>query len=435
MFFQKDIETLPRSEIEAIQLERLKKMVKYCYNNIGFYNKKLTEAGVFDGSKIKELSDLQYIPFTTKDDIRENYPFNMMAVPMKDIVRIHASSGTTGKPTVGVYTKQDLDTWSDCVARVAVAGGATADDIIQISFGYGLFTGALGLHYGLEKIGATVIPASSGNTAKQLMMFRDFGVTGLVATPSYALYLSEAVKEAGYPMSDYKLRIGILGSEPCTEEMRDQIERNLGIRVSDNYGLTEIGGPGCSGDCEERNGMHFAEDHFIPEVINSETGQRLARGEIGELVITTLTRQGMPVLRYRTKDITKLSYEKCPCGRTHARMAKTMGRTDDMLIIKGVNVFPTQIESVLVGTEHIGPHYQLIVRRANFKDNLEVKVELANGELLDNFANLEQLQKNIHDNLKSVLGLETKVTLVEPKTLERFQGKAKRILDLRNEEN
>ncbi len=293
----------------------------------------------------------------------------------------------------------------------------------------------MGLHYGLEKIGATVIPASSGNTAKQLMMFRDFGVTGLVATPSYALYLSEAVKEAGYPMSDYKLRIGILGSEPCTEEMRDQIERNLGIRVSDNYGLTEIGGPGCSGDCEERNGMHFAEDHFIPEVINSETGQRLAPGEIGELVITTLTRQGMPVLRYRTKDITKLSYEKCPCGRTHARMAKTMGRTDDMLIIKGVNVFPTQIESVLVGTEHIGPHYQLIVRRANFKDNLEVKVELANGELLDNFANLEQLQKNIHDNLKSVLGLETKVTLVEPKTLERFQGKAKRILDLRNEEN
>lgn len=428
------METLPRSEIEAIQLERLKRIVKYCYDNIGFYNKKLAEAGVFDGSKIKELSDLQYIPFTTKDDIRENYPFNMMAVPMKDIVRIHASSGTTGKPTVGVYTKQDLDTWSDCVARVAVAGGATADDIIQISFGYGLFTGALGLHYGLEKIGATVIPASSGNTAKQLMMFRDFGVTGLVATPSYALYLSEAVKEAGYPMSDYRLRLGILGSEPCTEEMRDQIERNLDIRVSDNYGLTEIGGPGCSGDCEERNGMHFAEDHFIPEIINSETGKRLEPGQVGELVITTLTRQGMPVLRYRTKDITKLSYEKCPCGRTHARMAKTMGRTDDMLIIKGVNVFPTQIESVLVGMEHIGPHYQLIVRRANFKDNLEVKVELANGELLDNFANLEQLQRNIHDNLKSVLGLETKVTLVEPKTLERFQGKAKRILDLRNQD-
>lgn len=433
MLFQKDIETMPRADIESLQLERLKRMVKYCYDNIGFYNKKLTEAGVFDGAKIKELSDIQYIPFTTKDDIRDNYPFNMLAVPMKDIVRIHASSGTTGKPTVGVYTKTDLDMWSDCVARVAVAGGATADDIIQISFGYGLFTGALGLHYGLEKIGATVIPASSGNTAKQLMMFRDFGVTGLVATPSYALYLSEAMKEAGYPMSDYKLRLGILGSEPCTEEMRAQIERNMNVKVSDNYGLTEIGGPGVSGDCEMRNGMHFAEDHFLPEIINTETGQRLGENEVGELVVTTLTRQGMPVLRYRTKDITKISYEKCECGRTHARMAKTMGRTDDMLIIKGVNVFPTQIESVLVGTQHISPHYQLIVRRENFKDNLEVKVELESGELLDNFADLQALQKSIHDRLKSVLGLETKVTLAEPKSLERFQGKAKRILDLRNE--
>lgn len=433
MLFQKDIETMPRADIESLQLERLKRMVKYCYDNIGFYNKKLTEAGVFDGAKIKELSDIQYIPFTTKDDIRDNYPFNMLAVPMKDIVRIHASSGTTGKPTVGVYTKTDLDMWSDCVARVAVAGGATADDIIQISFGYGLFTGALGLHYGLEKIGATVIPASSGNTAKQLMMFRDFGVTGLVATPSYALYLSEAMKEAGYPMSDYKLRLGILGSEPCTEEMRAQIERNMNVRVSDNYGLTEIGGPGVSGDCEMRNGMHFAEDHFLPEIINTETGQRLGENEVGELVVTTLTRQGMPVLRYRTKDITKISYEKCECGRTHARMAKTMGRTDDMLIIKGVNVFPTQIESVLVGTQHISPHYQLIVRRENFKDNLEVKVELESGVLLDNFADLQALQKSIHDRLKSVLGLETKVTLAEPKSLERFQGKAKRILDLRNE--
>lgn len=435
MFFQKDIETMPRADIESLQLERLKRMVKYCYDNIGFYNKKLSEAGVYDGGKIKTLSDIRYIPFTTKDDIRDNYPFNMLAVPMKDIVRIHASSGTTGKPTVGVYTKNDLDMWSDCVARVAMAGGATADDIIQISFGYGLFTGALGLHYGLEKIGATVIPASSGNTAKQLMMFRDFGVTGLVATPSYALYLSEAMKEASYPMSDYKLRLGILGSEPCTEEMRAQIEKNMNVRVSDNYGLTEIGGPGVSGDCEARCGMHFAEDHFLPEIIDNETGEPLGENQVGELVVTTLTRQGMPVLRYRTKDITKITYEKCECGRTHARMAKTMGRTDDMLIIKGVNVFPTQIESVLVSTEHIGPHYQLIVRRANFKDNLEVKVELLNGDLLDKYADLQALQALIHDKLKSVLGLETKVTLVEPKSLERFQGKAKRILDLRNEGN
>lgn len=433
MYFQKDIETMPRNDIEELQLKKLKKMVSYCYNNVPFYNKKLTKAKIYDGSKIKELSDIKYIPFTTKDDIRDNYPFNMMAVPMKDIVRIHASSGTTGKPTVGVYTAQDIDIWSDCVARVAVSGGATADDIIQISFGYGLFTGALGLHYGLEKLGATVIPASSGNTAKQLMMMRDFGVTGIVATPSYALYLSEAVKEAGYPLSDYKLRLGILGSEPCTPEMRDQIEKNMGITVSDNYGMTELGGPGVSGDCPIRDGMHFAEDHFIPEIINSETGQTLEQGNIGELVVTTLSRQGMPVLRYRTKDITKLDYSPCKCGRTHVRMAKTMGRTDDMLIIKGVNVFPTQIESVLISTPQIGPHYQLIIRRNNFKDNLEIKVELIDGSLLVKFAELQNLQKDIHDRLKSVLGLETKVTLVEPKSLERFQGKAKRILDLRNE--
>lgn len=433
MYFQKDIETLPRKEIEKIQLEKLKSMVAYCYNNVPFYNKKLSDAGVFDGSKIRELSDIQYIPYTTKDDIRDNYPFNMMAVPMKDIVRIHASSGTTGKPTVGVYTKEDIDVWSDCVARVAVAGGATADDIIQISFGYGLFTGALGLHYGLEKIGATVIPASSGNTEKQLMMFRDFGVTGLVATPSYALYLSEAVREAGYPMSDYKLRLGILGSEPCTPEMRDQIEKNLGIFVSDNYGMTELGGPGVSGDCPARDGMHFAEDHFLPEIINTDTGERLGENEMGELVVTTLSRYGMPVLRYRTKDITMLNFEPCSCGRTHARMSKTMGRTDDMLIIKGVNVFPTQIESALVGMEHIGPHYQIVVRREGFKDSVEVKVELISGELLVNYRELQALERKIHDKLRSVLGLEIKVTLVEPKSLERFQGKAKRVLDLRNE--
>ena len=433
MFFQKEIETMPRVDIENLQLQRLKNTVKYCYNNVKFYNDKLTKCGVLDGSKIKQLSDIKYIPFTTKDDIRDNYPFNLIATPMKDIVRIHASSGTTGKPTVGVYTKNDIDVWSDCVARVAVAGGATADDIIQISFGYGLFTGALGLHYGLEKLGATVIPASSGNTEKQLMMMRDFKVTGLVATPSYALYLSEAIKESGIPIDEYSLRLGILGSEPCTPEMRNQIERNMNIFVSDNYGMTELGGPGVSGDCPFRQGMHFAEDHYLPEIINTDTGEVLPEGEIGELVVTTLTKQGIPVLRYRTKDITKLSYEVCQCGRTHVRMAKTMGRTDDMLIIKGVNVFPTQIESVLISFEAIGPHYQLVVRRANFKDNLEVRVELINGELLDNYSKLENLQKEIRDKLRNVLGLDTKVTLVEHKTLERFQGKAKRILDLRNE--
>lgn len=432
--FQKDIETMPRKELEALQLEKLKWTVNYCYNNTAFYHKKLTDAGVFDGSKIKQLSDIQYIPYTTKDDFRDNYPFGMMGVPMKDVVRLHASSGTTGKPTVGVYTKEDLDVWSDCVARVAMAGGVTADDIIQISFGYGLFTGALGLHYGLEKVGAMVIPASSGNTEKQLMMMRDFGVTGLVATPSYALYLSEAIKDSGFPLSDYKLRLGILGSEPCTPEMRQQIEQNMGVFVSDNYGMTELGGPGVSGDCPVRDGMHFAEDHFLPEIIDRETDMPLGEGEVGELVVTTLSKKGMPVLRYRTKDVTKLTYEPCACGRTHARMSKTMGRTDDMLIIKGVNVFPTQIESVLISMDHIGPHYQLVVRRENFKDTLEIKVELISAELLESYGELDKLKRRIEDKLKSVLGLQTKVTLVQPKSLERFQGKAKRILDLRNEQ-
>lgn len=432
MFFQKEIETMNRKELEALQLERLKYMVDYCYNNVAFYHKKLGDAGV-TGDKIKTLSDIQYIPFTTKDDMRDNYPFGLIAVPMKQIRRVHASSGTTGKMTVGVYTKQDLENWSDQVARIAVAAGVTEEDIVQISFGYGMFTGALGLHYGLEKVGAAVVPASSGNTVKQLMMFRDFGVTALVATPSYAVYLGEAVRESGYPMSDYKLRLGLLGSEGCTTSMRAQIEKNLGIVVTDNYGMTELSGPGVSGDCPVRGGMHFAEDHYLPEIIDRETLEPKAKGEVGELVVTTLTRQGMPVLRYRTKDITRLNYEPCPCGRTHVRMDKVMGRTDDMLIIKGVNVFPSQVESVLIGMENIGPHYQLVVRRgSNFLDTLEVKVELTNGDLLERYRELEQLQKSIHDRLKSVLGLETKVTLVEPKTLERFQGKAKRVLDLRN---
>jgi Coenzyme F390 synthetase len=432
MFYQKEIETMKRAEIEAFQLLKLKKMVDYCYNNVPFYHERLGAAGV-TGDKIKTLSDIQYIPLTTKDDVRDHYPFGLLAQPMKRIVRIHASSGTTGKPTVGAYTKEDLDVWADIVARVAVAGGVTEDDVMQISFGYGLFTGALGLHYGLERIGAAVIPASSGNTAKQLLMYRDFGVTGIVATPSYALYLGEMMKEEpGYSKDKYKLRLGLLGSEGCTPEMRDQIEKNMGIFVTDNYGMTELTGPGVSGECELRCGMHFAEDHFLPEIIDPETLERKAPGEAGELVVTTLSRMGMPMLRYRTKDITRISYEPCACGRTHARMEKVMGRTDDMLIIKGVNVFPSQIESVLVGMDHIGPHYQLVVRKKNYMDHLEVKVELTGGELLESYGELEALQKRIHDRLKSVLGLETKVTLVEPKSLERFQGKAKRVLDLRN---
>ena len=433
MMFQKEMETMPRDQIRALQLERLKWVVKYCYDNVKLYHDRLDKCGVGDGSKIKTLSDIELIPFTTKDDFRDNYPFGLSAVPMKDVVRIHASSGTTGKPTVGLYTKEDLDIWSDCVARVAMAGGVTAEDIIQISFGYGLFTGALGLHYGLEKIGATVIPASSGNTEKQLMMMRDYGVTGLVATPSYALYLSEAVKSAGYPLSDYKLKLGILGSEPCTVSMRKQIEDNFNIRVSDNYGMTELGGPGVSGDCEARDGMHIAEDHFLAEIVDRETDKALGENEVGELVITTLTRKGMPVLRYKTKDVTKISYEPCSCGRTTARMAKTMGRTDDMLIIKGVNVFPTQIENILINIDDIAPHYQLIITRENYKDNLEIKCEIENPALLEDYKTLTAKQKEIGHKMQSILGLRSKITLVAPNTVERFQGKAKRIVDLRGQ--
>ena len=433
MFFQKDIETMKREELEDLQLKKLRKMVDYCYNNIPFYHQKLGAAGITSGDKIKTLSDIRYIPVTTKDDIRDNYPFGMLAVPMKKIVRIHASSGTTGKPTVGCYTKADLELWSDIVARVAVSAGAREDDIFQIAFGYGLFTGALGLHYGLEKIGCTVIPASTGNTLKQMMMFRDFGVTGLVATPSYALYLGECVRDSGYPMDAYKLRLGLFGSEGCTPEMRDQIERSLCLKATDNYGLTELTGPGVSGECELRCGLHFAEDHFLPEIVDKDTLEPLPAGSTGELVVTTLDREGMPVLRYRTKDITRLNYEPCACGRTHVRMEKPMGRTDDMLIIKGVNVFPSQIESALVGMEGIGPHYQLVVRRKNYMDTLEVKVELVSADMLESYGILEGLRHDVHDKLKSVLGLETKVTLVEPKSLERFQGKARRVLDLRSQ--
>ncbi len=431
MFFQKDLETMPRADIEKLQLERLQWVVKYCYDNIPFYHNKLTNAGVTP-DKIKMLSDIQYIPFTTKEDIRDTYPFGLFGKPMKDIVRIHASSGTTGKPTVVGYTKRDIDVWSDCVARLCASVGVCDEDIIQISFGYGLFTGALGLHYGLEKLGATVIPASSGNTQKQVMLLKDFGVTGIVATPSYGLYMSEVARELGISNEELKLKHGIFGSEGCTEEMRIQIEKGFNLFASDNYGMSELMGPGVSGECYLRQGMHINEDHFIPEIIDSITGNVLEKSATGELVITTITKEGIPMLRYRTKDISRLNYEQCECGRTFVRMDKIKGRSDDMLKIRGVNVFPSQIESVLVVMEHIGPHYQLVVRREGYMDTLEVQVELIDSSLLDNYGALELLQQKVRDNLKTVLGIDAKVSLIEPKFLERFQGKAKRIIDLRD---
>ncbi len=427
--FQKDIETMPRKKIEELQLERLRWLVKYCSDNIPFYNKRLSEAGV-TADKIKTLSDIEYIPYTNKSDIRDNYPFGLFGQPMKNIVRIHASSGTTGKPTVVGYTRNDLENWSDCMARICCAAGATDEDIVQISFGYGLFTGALGLHYGLEKLGATVVPTSSGNTEKQIMLMQDFGTTALVATPSYAEYIGEKARELGV-LDNLKLRLGLFGSEGCTPEMRDQIEKTLNIFVTDNYGMSELMGPGIAGDCTERCGMHINEDHFLCEIIDPDTAEVLPKGSQGELVVTTLTKEGIPMLRYRTKDITQIEYEPCRCGRTFARMAKIKGRSDDMLKIRGVNVFPSQIESVLMGFDEIAPHYQLVITREDFSDRLEVRIELADGSLLEDYGALEKLRGSIRHSLRTVLGIDTKVSLVEHKSLERFQGKAKRVIDLR----
>ena len=425
------METMPREKLRELQLERMKWMIKHCYDNVPLYRKRLDECGMTP-DKFKSLEDIKHIPFTVKTDLRDTYPFGLFAVPQSKIVRIHASSGTTGKPTVVGYTQNDLDNWAEMIARIVTAAGATNETIVQIAFGYGMFTGALGLHYGLEKIGATVVPCSSGNSEKQLMFMRDFKTNALVSTPSYALYLSELAKESGFPMSDYNLKLGLLGSEGCTEEMRSQIESNWGMFVTDNYGLSETGGPGLSGDCEYRCGMHINEDFYYCEIIDPVTGEVLPEGSEGELVITTLTKEGIPMLRYRTKDLTRITYDPCKCGRTTARMEKIKGRSDDMLKIRGVNVFPSQVESVLVGLESISPHYQLIVTRENYSDSLEIKVELIDGSLLDRYGELQNLQNTIRNKVRSVLGIDTKVSLVQPKTIERFMGKAKRVIDLRN---
>ncbi|HIX93653.1 MAG TPA: phenylacetate--CoA ligase [Firmicutes bacterium] len=430
MFWQKDIETMERPELEALQLERLKRIVAYVYDRVPFYRKRLDDAGV-KPDKIKVLSDIQYIPYTTKDDIRDTYPFGLFAVPQKEIVRIHASSGTTGNPTVVGYTKNDLDTWSDCVARLVTAAGATNEDIVQIAFGYGLFTGALGLHYGLERIGATVVPTSTGNTEKQLKLMRDFGTTALVSTPSYALYIAEVAADIGIDCRDLKVRLGLFGSEGCSIEMRTKVEEAWNLFATDNYGMSELMGPGVSGECRLRCGMHFAEDHFLPEIIDPKTGDVKPRGEEGELVVTTLTKEGIPLLRYRTKDITCIHYEKCECGRTHARMDKPLGRSDDMLKIKGVNVFPTQIESVLVSIPEVGPQYQIVLDQKNYMDTFEINIEVSDPKLLESFSELENLQQSVRHKLQTVLGLDAKINLVEPRSLERFVGKAKRVIDNR----
>ncbi|MDR0405917.1 MAG: phenylacetate--CoA ligase [Clostridiales bacterium] len=428
--WNREVETMRRRDMDALQLERLQRTVKRVYDTVPFYRARLDGAGITpDG--VKSLNDLRRIPFTVKDDLRDHYPFGLFAAPMREIVRIHASSGTTGKPTTVGYTRADLDMWSECVARLVTMAGGGADDIAQIAFGYGLFTGAFGLHGGLEKIGASVIPMSSGNTEKQIMIMRDFMSTILVSTPSYAMYMSEALEEQGVKKSDLKLRIGLFGAEGSTEEMRRQLEHRWGITATENYGMSELVGPGVSGECTRKTGMHINEDCFIPEIINPETGETLEYGQTGELVITTVLKEGIPLLRYRTKDITRLIPEPCACGRTTMRMAKIQGRSDDMLIIRGVNVFPSQVESVLLGMAHISPHYQLVVSKSGYTDVLEVVVELEDDALLDSFGQLETLEKSIKHKLHVVLGLDAQVRLAEPKTIERSTGKAKRVIDLR----
>ena len=423
-------ESASREEMRAVQSERLCSMVKRVYEHVPFYKKLMNEHGV-SPDDIKGVDDLSKLPFTKKTDLRDNYPYGLFAVPLEEVTRIHASSGTTGKQTVVGYTDADLDVWGECAARAIAAAGGTRKDILHISYGYGLFTGGLGLHAGGEKMKATVIPASSGNTKRQLTIMQDFGSTILCCTPSYALYLGESREEMGIPLSDIHLKAGIFGAEPWTEEMRKAIEEKLGIRAHDIYGLSEVMGPGVSFECEYQNGLHVNEDHFIPEIIDPDTGEVLPDGEYGELVFTCITKEALPLIRYRTRDIAALTREPCKCGRTLVRMAKPRGRSDDMLIIRGVNVFPSQIEEVLLHTQGVTANYQIIVDRVNNLDTLEVKVEMAPDMDFDAVRMVEDKEREIHNGLLSILGLSAKVVMVEPKTIARSEGKAKRVIDNR----
>ena len=422
-------ETMPRGALRDLQAERLSATVRRVYEKVPFYRRRFDEARL-KPSDIKSVDDLVKIPFTTKEDFRSEYPFGLFAVPKRDVVRIHCSSGTTGKPAVVGYTRNDLDTWSNLVARFLTAAGVTADDTAQIAFGYGLFTGGFGLHYGVERIGATVVPASSGFTERQLKLMSDFGVTVLICTPSYALYLGEMAVAMGLKDS-LKLRVGCFGAEPWTEAMRCSIEEKLGITATDNYGLSEVIGPGVSGECSARNGHHVFEDHFLPEIIDPDTGRRLPEGARGELVLTTLTREALPVLRYRTRDLTALHSEPCPCGRTMIRMERVHARTDDMLIIRGVNVFPSQIETALLEVEGTEPHYRIIVDREGGMDNLTVEVEVDPLLFRDQMKGMRELEELLDGKLTNALGMRPKLRLVEPKSIARSEGKATRVIDNR----
>jgi phenylacetate-CoA ligase len=432
MIWNEEFETLPREALEALQLKRLKATVERVYATVPFYKKKFDERGV-KPSQVKTLKDLELLPFTVKNDLRDNYPFGLFSVPMDNVVRVHASSGTTGKPIVVGYTKRDIDTWAELIARTLSCAGVHRGDIVHNAYGYGLFTGGLGLHYGAEKIGASVIPISGGNTKRQIVIMKDFGPTAITCTPSYALHLAEVAEEMGLdPAKDFKLRVGCFGAEPWSEHMREQIEKKFNIDAIDIFGLSEVIGPGVSSEClEAKRGLHVFEDHFIPEIIHPETGRALPYGEKGELVFTSITKEAFPVIRYRTRDISVLYPEVCKCGRTFVRMERVTGRSDDMLIIRGVNVFPSQIESVLMQVEGVEPHYQLIVDREENLDTLEVQVEVNEKVFSDEVKQLERLEKRIEKEIKEMFGVTCKCKLVEPKTIQRSEGKAQRVIDKR----
>ncbi len=430
-YWDAEHETMPREDLERLQLERLQSVVQQVYETVPFYKQAMLEKGVTP-KEIKTLDDVVRLPFTTKQDFRDNYPFGLMSRPLGEVVRLHASSGTTGKPIIAPYTKDDIDTWAEVMARTLTSAGVTSDDIVQNSYGYGLFTGGLGIHYGAERLGATVLPTSAGNSKRQIMLMQDMGTTVVTCTPSYALVLAETAEEIGVDIKDMNLRVGILGAEPWSENMRREIETKTGMSAVDIYGLTEIIGPGVAAECIHKQGMHIFEDHFLVEIIDPDTEERLPYGTPGELVITTLTKQAQPVLRYRTRDITVLNSEPCDCGRTLVRMSKLRGRTDDMLIIRGVNVFPSQIESVLLRVEGVQPQYQIIVDRQRHMDQLEIWVEVSEEVFSDEMARMETLQRDVSNEIDSVLGIRATVKLVEPRTIDRGLGKAKRVVDQRD---
>ncbi|MBC3805076.1 AMP-binding protein [Acetobacterium fimetarium] len=430
MYWNKSCECMPREKLLELQLERLKGMVNRIYHDVPFYRNKFQEAGLVP-EDVQTLSDLQKLPFTTKVDLRDNYPYGLFAVPLEKIVRIHASSGTTGKPTVVGYTRKDITTWSEIMARSLVAAGADSHSVVQNAYGYGLFTGGLGVHYGAEMLGASIVPISGGNTDKQIMIMKDFGTTVLTCTPSYAIYLGDALEKKGIDPASLKLKTGVFGAEPWSDNMRKEIEKKLKIKAHDIYGLSEIMGPSVAIECDAQDGLHIWEDHFIPEIIDPVTLKVLPYGEQGELVITTITKEGIPLLRYRTRDVTSIIAEPCACGRTHLRIRRLQGRTDDMLIIRGVNVFPTQIESVLLELGEVEPHYQLIVRRDGSLDTLEIKVELSEEMFSDKISNLEKLEKRIGLRIHSTIGINAKIAFVEPGSLPRSEGKSQRVVDLR----